>query len=352
MAIKKVNKLVFENGTSSFNVLGLTTGGEEVFATVPMTKMVEWNGLVGYKPWDIPGMMLALISKIEKQGYQLAKKGKISIITRQHDILPVDERLNPLTPITSWQNNNTNDQSQALDIPDITSVVGPIAPRLGLAKIERMRALDPTLAEKVSWWTVSGDWIAMQLTGERFTSISDALGNLFVNQDSRELAVDIFEKVGLNPDCFAPLLENGEIFGTVKQSGSEIWPFYDLARKLLSWEILATKGDNPAAALIIADTETMVLSGGSSGPASRLINWPAKLAGKAACFDGHSGMRMPLTMLDWCALRYNAFIARTYRTNKPDLSAIDVAAFDVLQNHPEQILFVKQFVSSNSQWRN
>jgi sugar (pentulose or hexulose) kinase len=288
----------------------------------------------------VPEMIRDLLRALEAKGWRFqgaAVSGAkyVSVSCRQHDQVVLDKEGTPLLPALSWQCNAAEQDVEELKKLGVEDTVGPIEPRFVLPKLRCVLREEPSLRENVHTVFMTGDWIAFALTGKKSLSKSDALSNGLLDQEGRQLAVDVLRTAGFEVDWFPAALESGKVVGEVEPpAGGESGAWREVRELLQGWQFVAGLGDNHASAVgcgMRDDHRTLVVSAGTSGTVN--LSCPAKAplrpGGKALRFEFYDESLLLLLMLGDCGAWYNRFLehfAAGYRHCLDDLNMLALKA--------------------------
>jgi len=288
----------------------------EGFASTKMRGATHWHGDTAFPAFDlrlIPDMLSELLEILASQGWTFEKPGSLSIACRQHDLVLLDPRDNPLIPALSWQCNAVAETEQLNANAQVTNSVGPLEERFVLPKLAHVLSIDASLRDQTAAAMTTGDWILGSLTGRFRLSSSDALSNGLLNQKTRELAVDVLSLAGVPPDWFPEVIQSGHSVGTVSAEPVN-GDWHRIRETLAGWQAVAGLGDNHASALGcgMIDERTVVVSAGTSGTINlaRPANGPLnKVDSSAVRFEFYRQRSLLLRMLAFCGDWYDRFLA-------------------------------------------
>ena len=284
-------------------------GGDEDFIALPMAGATRWHGQPGFHLQQLARLLDAALEELKDRGWCFDRPGNLSFSVRQHDMVLMDQRLDPLMPSLSWECHVAEQEVRELEAIGVDQVVGPIAPRFILPKLMWALRQEPTLGDRVFRVATTGDYIAAKLTGTLRLSASDALSNAVLDQSTKQIASRAMHQTTVSPDWFPEVIPSGRLVGKVDPmvDGDQDW---NVVREMLAgWSVAAGLGDNHASAIGcgLADAKSIVISGGSSGTVVRACPPTAALIGKANCFE-YFDDRLLLMMLADCAIWYNRFL--------------------------------------------
>ncbi|REJ67074.1 MAG: hypothetical protein DWQ31_12505 [Planctomycetota bacterium] len=322
----------FDLSTTGLGVGVRSAAGAEDYAHLAVRGATKWKGEPAFELEHVPGMILAVLKKLERAGWAFEKTA-VSFAVRQHDMALLDKTQSPLMPALSWQCNAASSEVAQLRTLGAEATVGRIEERFILPKLIWVLKKAPALRSRLKHVMTTGDWIALCLTGRARLSTSDAISNGLLLQASKRLAADVMRKAKLRPEWFPDVLQSGKAVGRVSSRvdlGGDDWA---KVRALLAGsQVVAGLGDNHATGvgcgLDEQDTATMVVSAGTSGTINRVCRPAAQLAGEAACFEYYRS-RLLLMMLADCCNWYDRFVAKfaaKYKSRLGELNDLAAAA--------------------------
>ncbi|MBM4002621.1 MAG: hypothetical protein FJ295_04930 [Planctomycetes bacterium] len=303
--------------------------GNEGFAATKMRGVVHWRDdprFPGFDLAELPGMIGELLDRLESEGWTFSSEGPVprmmSVSCRQHDMVLLDHSGALLMPALSWQCNAASAEVGWLRERGVEQTVGPIAERFVLPKLRCVLNQEPALRDRLSTVFMTGDWLAMVLTGERTISASDALSNGLLAQSTRQKDDGVFESAGFSPAWFPVVVRSRDRIGPVVERSQTPAAWSRIASRLEGWQFAAGLGDNHASAVgcgMTDDYRTLVVSAGTSGT----INYacPRHVSdafhGDAMRFEFYDQGTLLLSMLADCAAWYNRFL-ETFSPGPPD----------------------------------
>ena len=306
--------LGFDISTTGVSVGIRSFEGEEGFADVAMQGATEWDGQPTFDLSAIPKMMLEALQGLQGQGWLFlppedGEKKTVSWSIRQHDMVILGACGQLLMPALSWQCNAAAEAKRLNGIPRLVSEVGPIEPRFILPKFRWALDKYSSLERKIGGVMTTGDWVGAGLTRETRLSISDALSNGLINQETRELSALALGVIDVPVKWFPSVIESGTELGVVV-AGNVAEEWSKVATLIDGWMVVAGLADNHATGVGcgLADEETIVVSAGTSGKVVRLCDQGDALVGNAACFEYYHS-RLLLMILHECADWYDRFLA-------------------------------------------
>ena len=326
--------------TTALSVGVRSTESHEDFVAVEMTGATRWHNQPAFHLEHLPAMLVVALDRLRQQGWEFDQPGCLSFSVRQHDMVLLNQQFEPLIPSLSWECHVAQQEVAELEKLGIDQIVGPIAPRFVLPKLLWTLRQQAGLANEIRHVATTGDFIAAQLTGSLVLSASDALSNALLDQSTKQVARDSLALASLNSDWFPDVVASGSILGQVSTFDTYS-PHWDTVREQLQgWSVAAALGDNHASAVGcgLADAETIVISGGSSGTIVRACSAAAPLAGHANCFEFYDD-RLLLMMLADCAIWYNRFLEERMAGNV-DHASLNQAACCV---NTDRLVRIRQY---------
>ncbi|MBJ3763758.1 xylulokinase [Maribius pontilimi] len=145
----------------------------------------------------------------------------IGLSGQMHAALVLDSDREPIRPAMLWNDNRATAESVALAraVPDIGQIAGvPPLPGLTAPKLAWLAAHAPEDHARIAHVLLAKDFIALQLTGEIGTDMSDAAGTLLLDQAARAWSTEIAAAVQVDPAWLPPLHEATEVIGHVTAS--------------------------------------------------------------------------------------------------------------------------------------
>lgn len=309
-------------------------GSHEDFVSIEVQGGTRWLGQPAFHLEFVPAMFSAALAQLRERGWTFDAGGTLSFSVRQHDMALLGRGGGTLAPALSWQCNAAEAEVAELTQRGVAAQVGKIEPRFILPKLLWTLRQQPWLREALGYVATTGDYITWQLTGQLRLSTSDALSNGLLDQQTKALACQAMVIAGLEPRWFPSPIQSGLPVGLVSPThhGPDAWS--PVRETLHGWTVTAGLGDNHAGAVGcgLADDRTIVISGGSSGTITRMVDPRAALRGQAVQFEFYRH-RLLLLMLADCAVWYNRFL-RKHR-EQIDHEAVSRGA---LQADPARIL--------------
>lgn len=333
----------FDLSTTGLGLGVRSADGEEAYASLKVRGATKWKGEPAFELAQVPGMILAVLKKLQREGWSF-EKSAISFAVRQHDMVLLDKAGEPLLPALSWQCNAASKEVGELRAQGAEAVVGRIEERFILPKLMWVLRRSAAFKKQVSQVMTTGDWIAGCLTGKFRLSTSDAISNGLLVQTNKKLAADVMKKAKLDAAWFPQVIQSGRVVGTIKKPAAEATNDWAAAQELLvGAKVVAGLGDNHGTGvgcgLGESDFETMVISAGTSGTVNRVCGAKGELAGNAACFEYYRS-RLLLMMLADCCKWYDRFVARHASKYKDRMDELNALALKVAPNRIARVLHV------------
>jgi len=296
-----------------------------------MKGAVDWNGQPAFDLDHLPGLLLVLLQRLKKAGWDFTGS-MVSFAVRQHDMVLLGEDGELLEPALSWRCNAALREVKGLRENGAEKVVGRVEERFILPKLMWALRQAPGLQKKTRCVMTTGDWVAYMLTGKSRLSTSDALSNGLLVQKTKKLANAVMRKAGIEPHWFPRIIQSGCVVGSVSPDpagGRSGDPWADVKNLLAGARVVAGLGDNHATGVGCGleedDFETVVVSAGTSGTINRVCTHDADLRGDAACFEYYEN-RLLLIMLADCCRWYDRFVAKFARDYKDRLDELNESA--------------------------
>jgi sugar (pentulose or hexulose) kinase len=321
-SIRLARYLALDVTTTEFALAVQDEQGQEDYAAVSMRGATAWQddpAFPAFQLGEVAGMLQDLLTQLRERGWQFDRRGQeqpgyLSVACRQHDMVLLDRNARPLLPAISWQCNAARDEVAALQQLGVERSVGTIEPRFVLPKLACVLNRQPAVRERLGTVFMTGDWIALQLTGLRSLSTSDALSNGLLDQQSRGRADDVIGQAGFDLDWFPEVVQSGTVVGSVTAGGAgEDDAWNALRQELQGWQFVAGLGDNHASAVgcgMTDDYRKLVVSGGTSGTINLSCPKAAELPddGDSLQFEFYGQSLLLLQMLGDCGAWYNRFV--------------------------------------------
>ncbi len=312
--------LGFDLSTTKLAVGVTASDGEEGFASVPMAGATKWLGEPAFDLNHLPIMIVDVLEKLEKDGWEFSQPGSLSFSVRQHDMAVLDKFNDLLMPALSWQCNAAKERTKWINkTMPFEALIGKVEERFILPKALWVLDQQPDLRPKIGKVMTTGDYIAFRLTGVDNLSTSDAYCNGLLDKSTKLLAGNAIFGCGLLPDWFPQVVDSGSTVGLVRIE-SDDWRH--ACQKLSGWEVIACLGDNHSGAVGcgLNSDSTIVVSAGTSGTVVRIGHQGDERLGEAACFEYYDE-EMLLMMMARCGDWYEDFRKRF--GNKRTFKAID-----------------------------
>ncbi len=332
--------------TTAVTVRGRSPIGLEAFSQVEMEGAVSLFGEPAFDLHVLPGLIVKAIKNLLDQGWRLAKDGFLVLSVRQHDLLVIYGKKGNLqmTAALSWMFSRDSrvgrEFVEMLRQMGAENTVGYLEERFGLVKLCWLLGklvdagdLDEDL-KQVHRVFLTGDWIVHELTGVARTSMSDAICNGLVNQQTRELAGLVFQKLGFNLEWFAPLIESDQVVGTVRKlPAGSLW--CEVSQIFQGWKMGASLGDNHAGNNTLLERKSLdgkplriiAISAGTSGTVTCLDDSKESMPFGVGAFSFYQ-KRMWLTMVHHCGDRYQKFVEQYgHRKSYPELDKLALEAY-------------------------
>jgi sugar (pentulose or hexulose) kinase len=304
-------------------------GGRQQFVSVDNRGETTWHSQPAFELTELPGLLVEAVTQLTSHGWTFNRPGALSCSVRQHDMVLLDAKDQPLVPALSWQCNAASAEVARLQLLGAETSVGKIEPRFILPKLMWALAQEPALRDRIARVMTTGDYIGYRLTGTCRLSTSDAISNGLLLQSNKQLAADVIKRASLDPDWFPAVIQSGHVVGEVQNRPGKSDDWTKLQSLLAGWQFVATLGDNHATGVGcggLVDDRTIVISAGTSGTINRRVSPTAKLRGQAACFEFYDD-RMLLLMLADCGEWYSRFVERFGGGNSYDeLNRLALAA--------------------------
>ncbi|MBI82057.1 MAG: hypothetical protein CMJ81_02575 [Planctomycetaceae bacterium] len=345
MAVRDARFLGADLSTTALSVGVRSEAGEEDFVSVPVAGQTTWQQQPGFDLEYLPQMILSALEKFAFRDWKFGIPGSLSFSVRQHDMVLMDADRMPLIPAISWECHVAEAEVLELEELGVDRIVGPIAPRFILPKLIWALRQDPGLVTRLAAVAATGDYVGAMLTGNLRLSASDALSNALLVQSTKQLAREAIDNTFASANWFPEVIPSGAVVGQVLPPGDRASSWHQVCKLLQGWTVGSSLGDNHASAVGcgLADEQTIVISGGSSGTVVRVCQPASKLAGKANCFEFYDD-RLLLMMLPDCAIWYARFLQR----NEQLPTEHDILNQSVLDSDFSQICRVRQEASQGN----
>lgn len=152
----------------------------------------------------------------------------IGLSGQMHGMVALDKANHPVRRAILW-----NDQRTETQCREIVEAVGGLEALLSVtnnrmltgytgSKVLWMKEIEPENYEATVRIINPKDYIRFKLTGELVTDVSDASGTGLFCVRERRWALDLIQKIGLEPKLFPEAVESTAISGCLTQSAAEI----------------------------------------------------------------------------------------------------------------------------------
>jgi len=275
-----------------------------------------WHGGAAFDLKFLPGLFLKGLKVLEGQGYVFAPKGSICGSVRQHDMVLLDRSGRPLIPALSWQCDKATQEVALLRQSGVESIVGRLETRFVLAKLLWAVNQRGDLFDSVHRVMMTGDLVALKLTGKARLGSSDALSNGLLDQHTRAFALKALTKTNIPSNWFPSVVQSADVVGVVREEEDSEWE--EVISRLKDWKVVASLGDNHAGGVGcgLVDRNTFVVSLGTSGTVVRRADSLLPVQGEVAQFE-YYGDRLILAMLANCGAWWGEFV-KTHGDGKGD----------------------------------
>ncbi|MFO0906063.1 MAG: FGGY family carbohydrate kinase [Pirellulales bacterium] len=325
--------------------------GAEGFASLKMRGAVLWREdaqYPGFQLAEVPRMIGELLAELQAAGWSFARPahdpGFVSVSCRQHDMVVLDQRGEPLLPALMWKCNAATLEVQLLRELGAEATIGRVEERFVLPKLLHVLRLQPEWKAKIARVFMTGDWVAWSLTGVARLAKSDALSNGLLVQADRSLATSVMEAAGLDPVWFPEPACTGSVVGSIAVSSDPVRaPWNSIQGTLAGWQFVAGLGDNHASAVgagMTDDCETLVVSAGTSGTVNLSFPAAAKLTPNSGVlqFEFYERHQLLLLMLGDCGSWYSHFYRLWAPEFADELDALNSAAMSTDLAQVQRIL--------------
>ena len=153
----------------------------------------------------------------------------IGLSGQMHGLVPLDASQQVLRPAILW-----NDQRNQAECDDIVVAAGGLDGLLAATnnrmlvgytggKILWMQRHEPELFARMRSMLNPKDYLRLRLTGVIATEVSDASGTGLFDVRSRQWAMGLIEKIGIDPAILPPVFESQVISGRVSAAGAALF---------------------------------------------------------------------------------------------------------------------------------
>jgi xylulokinase len=215
-----MNTLGLDLGTSELKALVMGAGGA-VLATAgaPLTWRQPHPGWAEQDAQDWWQATIAACAQLEATAPQaLAGVRAIGLSGQMHGATLLDAADHVLRPCILWNDTRSAAQCDALtrDCPALHDIAGNLAmPGFTAPKLLWLRRHEPEIFERVATVLLPKDWLRLQLTGTKFSEMSDAAGTLWLDVAKRDWSDALLAATGLTRAHMPSLIEGPQVGGTL-----------------------------------------------------------------------------------------------------------------------------------------
>ncbi|HEX2555130.1 MAG TPA: xylulokinase [Microvirga sp.] len=139
-------------------------------------------------------------------------------------LLGADDRC--LRPAILWNDGRSHAEAEALnrDHPDLARITGVIAmPGFTAPKLAWLKDHEPATFKGLRTVLLPKDYVALRLTGERVTEMSDAAGTWWLDEAARDWSDAALHATGLERRHMPRLVEGSQPAGTLRPDIARAW---------------------------------------------------------------------------------------------------------------------------------
>ena len=136
----------------------------------------------------------------------------LSISSALHALVGLDATLRPLTPLVTWADSRSAEESRALHRSGQARAIHrrsgtPVHPMSPLTKLMWFSRHEPALCARVRWWAGLKDVVIAHLTGTVATELSTASASGLLDGRTLQWAPDHLDLAGVDAERLPPVLD-------------------------------------------------------------------------------------------------------------------------------------------------
>lgn len=214
-------------GTTNWKVGAFTPSGKLLhFEKTPAVMKPYGEGDRFYDPDQLWGSIVALLRKVvEACGDN--EIAAISVSSLAESVVPIDDRGEPLFPIIPWFDTCASQEAafvvEQLGAERLFQITGiDPNPIFSLNKILWVKNHYPDIYDQAVVWLQMADYIYYRLSGVRVTDPTLACRTLAYDIYDDAWSKEILDAVGVSPQIFPHVGENGAVIGGVNAAASTV----------------------------------------------------------------------------------------------------------------------------------
>ena len=156
----------------------------------------------------------------------MARVRAIGLSGQMHGAVLIDDADRLLRPAILWNDGRSVLECQAMEatVPQLHAVAGNLAmPGFTAPKLWWVRTHEPEVHARTACVLLPKDWLRLQLSGERFTDMSDASGTLWLDVGRRTGSAALLAASGLRPSQMPGLVEGPQPAGQLRAEWAQRW---------------------------------------------------------------------------------------------------------------------------------
>jgi len=172
----------------------------------------------GWSEQDPQAWWTAIGAAARKLSTDLGGVTGVGLSGQMHGAVLLDAQHRPLRPAILWNDSRAVAECKTLSerVPAIGQIAGvPPLPGFTAPKLLWLASEEPGLYARIAHLLLPKDYVALRLTGQCATDMSDAAGALLLDEAARDWSGDIVAAAGIDPAWLPRLLEGTEVAGRV-----------------------------------------------------------------------------------------------------------------------------------------
>ena len=199
----------------------------------------------------------------------------IGIAYQMHGLVLVDSDLNSLRPAIIWCDSRAvdigNQAFESLGQEECLTCLLNSPGNFTASKLKWVKDHQPELYNRVTYFMLPGDYIAMKLTGRVATTVSGLSEGILWDFQANDVAESVLQEYGLNRKNIPPILPSLSQQGELSASGAAATGLVE------GIPVTYRAGDQPnnAMSLNVLNPGEVAATGGTSGVVYGVIDYPA-----------------------------------------------------------------------------
>jgi gluconokinase len=157
------------------------------------------------------------------------KVAAVAFATFLHGMIGTDSEGRALTPVITWADSRSAEQSELLrtklDAEEVRQRTGcPLHPVYFPSKLAWFRQMAPRVFDDVRWWCSIGEYCLRRIVGRTECSLSMASGSGLLNRWTGAWDAELLSAVGLDEARLSPLKELGSPSFGILPAYAQRWP--------------------------------------------------------------------------------------------------------------------------------